>query len=68
MLVDARGSVWLINFADAGAASPFVDAAALLACLLFECVPCKDERGIELAGAVVDAFIDAEGRRPRPPS
>lgn len=63
VLVDARGSVWLINFADAGAASPFADAAALLACLLFECVPCKDERGIELAGAVVDAFIDAEGRR-----
>ena len=41
--------------------SAFEDAAALLASLLFDSLPCSDERAAEQAYGVLDALIDGQG-------
>ena len=41
--------------------SAFEDAAALLASLLFDSLPCSDERAAEQAYGVLDALIDSQG-------
>ena len=39
ILVDVHDGIWLIDFAKSGMGEPFVDAAKIISCLLFEYYP-----------------------------